>query len=394
VLKVGLTGGIGAGKSAVAELLVARGAVLVDADVLAREVVDPGTDGLAAVVDAFGAAVLGADGALDRAALARIVFADTAARGTLESIIHPRVRRRAAELAAAAPGDAIVVNDVPLLVETGQAPSYHLVIVVETDPAVRRQRLVARGMAADEAAARIAAQASDDQRRAAADVVLDNSGGRDRLAAAVTVLWQDRLVPYERRVRQRQPVRRPEHLAVVAPDPSWPDQYRRLAARLRHAVGIGRLDHVGSTAVPGLPAKDVLDMQLVVPDLVAADRIGDTLAAAGFPAYPGEWWDESAGADPAVLVKRLHGAADPGRLVHLHVRAEASPAWRVALLFRDWLRAVPAERDGYAARKRELAAAGLTTSEYADAKSPWVTAALTRAESWATDTGWQIPPAT
>lgn len=392
---MGLTGGIGAGKSTADQLLAAHGAVLIDSDVLAREVVAAGTEGLAAVAAEFGPAVLDADGALDRAALARIVFADAAARGRLESIIHPRVRQRAAELTAAAPDDAIVVNDVPLLVETDQAPTYHLVVVVETDPGVRRARLVARGMNADEAAARIAAQASDDQRRAAADVVLDNSGGREQLAAAVAALWHDRLLPYERHLRRREPVRRPERLALAAPDPSWPGQYRRLAARIRQALGpVGRLDHVGSTAVPGLPAKDIVDIQLVVPDLAAADRAGDPLAAAGFPAYPGEWWDESAGADPAVLVKRLHGAADPGRLVHLHVRTEAAPAWRAALLFRDWLRAVPAARDEYAAHKRELAAADLTTSEYAEAKAPWVTAALPRAETWGDATGWQIPPAT
>src|SRR3954466_5822137 len=129
-LRIGLTGGIGSGKSTVAQLLVQRGAVLVDADRLAREVVEPGTPGLAAVVEAFGDRVLAADGSLDRPALAAVVFADPEARRRLDGIVHPLVRRRAAELVAAAPPDAVVVQDMPLLVETGQASSFDLVVVV------------------------------------------------------------------------------------------------------------------------------------------------------------------------------------------------------------------------------------------------------------------------
>src|SRR5512132_2612972 len=130
VLRIGLTGGIGSGKSTVSELLAARGAVIVDADRIAREVVEPGTPGLAAVVAAFGEQVLAADGSLDRPALAAVVFSDPAARARLDAIVHPLVRRRTAELVAAAPGDAVVVNDVPLLVETGQAASFDVVLVV------------------------------------------------------------------------------------------------------------------------------------------------------------------------------------------------------------------------------------------------------------------------
>lgn len=388
---MGLTGGIGAGKSELARLLVARGAVLVDSDVLAREVVAPGTPGLAAVAEAFGADVAGADG-LDRARLAEIVFADPAARGRLESIIHPLVRSRAAELIAAAPPDAVVVNDVPLLVETGLTPTYHLVVVVEADPGVRRDRLVARGMTVEAAEARIAAQATDGERRAAADVVLDNSGGRQALAAAVDALWSARLVPYERNVRDRVPVRRPETLHLAEPDPTWPVQYERVAARIRYALGdrFLRLDHVGSTSVPGLIAKDVLDIQLVVADLAAADGIADLLGAAGLPRYGGDWYDgpPPGGAPAELLVKRYHGAADPGRLVHLHVRVAASPAWRYALAFRDWLRAGPAVRDDYAALKRRLAAAGASTSAYAELKDPWFADALPRLDTWTAGTGW------
>jgi dephospho-CoA kinase len=195
VLRVGLTGGIGSGKSTVAALLSRRGAVVVDADRIAREVVGPGTRGLAAVVGAFGKGVLAADGSLDRPALAAVVFADPEARARLDGIVHPLVRRRAGELIAALPDHAVVVNDVPLLVETGQAGSYDLVIVVETDPETRVARLVERGLTEQDARARIAAQATDDQRRAVADVVLDNRGTPEELAAQVDRLWADRIAP-------------------------------------------------------------------------------------------------------------------------------------------------------------------------------------------------------
>jgi dephospho-CoA kinase len=195
VLRIGLTGGIGSGKSTVSRLLVERGAVLVDADRLAREVVEPGTPGLAAVVEAFGDRVLAADGSLDRPALAAIVFADPEARRRLDGIVHPLVRQRAAELVAAAPADAVVVQDVPLLVETGQTASYDLVLVVEADPETRLARLVQRGLTEADARARIAAQASDEQRRAVADVVLDNSGSLESLAEQVDRFWAERVEP-------------------------------------------------------------------------------------------------------------------------------------------------------------------------------------------------------
>src|SRR5919206_24410 len=168
MLRIGLTGGIGAGKSTVSAALAGHGAVVVDADRIAREVVEPGSPGLDAVVAAFGRGVLTADGALDRPALAAVVFADPAARRRLDGIVHPLVRRRAAELERAAreaDEDAVVVHDVPLLAETGQAGSYDLVLVVETPADVRLPRLVARGLTADDARARIAAQATDEQRR-------------------------------------------------------------------------------------------------------------------------------------------------------------------------------------------------------------------------------------
>jgi dephospho-CoA kinase len=195
VLRIGLTGGIGSGKSTVSRLLEQRGAVIVDADAIAREVVAPGTPGLAAVVEAFGDGVVAPDGSLDRPALAAVVFADPDARKRLDAIVHPLVRARATEVAAAAPADAVVVNDVPLLVETGQAGSYDLVLVVEADPATRVARLVQRGLTAEDARARMAAQATDEQRRAVADVVLDNSGTPEELEAQVDRFWADRVAP-------------------------------------------------------------------------------------------------------------------------------------------------------------------------------------------------------
>jgi dephospho-CoA kinase len=195
VLRIGLTGGIGSGKSTVAGLLAARGARVIDADRIAREVVEPGTPGLDAVVGAFGAEVLTAEGALDRPALAAVVFADPQARRRLDGIVHPLVRSRAAELVAAAPPEAVVVQDVPLLVETGQAASYDLVLVVQADPATRVRRLVGRGLSEDDARARIAAQATDEQRRAVADVVLDNSGTVEELEAQVDRFWAERVAP-------------------------------------------------------------------------------------------------------------------------------------------------------------------------------------------------------
>lgn len=193
MLRIGLTGGIGSGKSTVARLLAERGAEVVDADVLAREVVAPGTPGLAAVVEAFGPGVLTAEGALDRQALAGVVFGDPEARARLDGIVHPLVRARARELIAAMPPDAVVVQDIPLLVETGQSGSFDLVLVVETDVNTRVARLVDRGLPEDDARARIAAQASDEQRRAVADVVLDNSGNPADLAAQVDRFWADRV---------------------------------------------------------------------------------------------------------------------------------------------------------------------------------------------------------
>lgn len=189
MIRVGLTGGIASGKSTVAELLAERGALIIDADRLAREVVEPGTPALAAIAARFGPEIL-AGGQVDRAALGRLVFADPGARRDLEAIVHPAVRARAAELEAVAEPDAVVVHVIPLLVETGQQDAFDLVVVVDADPEIQFRRLANRnGFDRDQAAARIGAQAGREERLAAADVVIDNSGDRDRLAEQVDALW-------------------------------------------------------------------------------------------------------------------------------------------------------------------------------------------------------------
>ena len=189
-MRVGLTGGLGAGKSTVSALLAEHGAVIIDADAIAREVVRGGTPGFAAVVERFGPDIVGPDGELDRAKLAEIVFADDVARTDLNGIIHPLVGERSRQLMADVPDDAIVVYDVPLLVENNGAGGFDVVVVVEADLATRLRRLDARGLAEPQARARMAAQASDEQRRAVADKVLHNNGSRDALAEQVSALWQ------------------------------------------------------------------------------------------------------------------------------------------------------------------------------------------------------------
>ena len=189
-MRVGLTGGVASGKSTVSAILDELGAVVVDADVLAREVVAPGTEGLSEVVEAFGSDVLTADGGLDRPALGAIVFGDEARRRVLEGIIHPRVRARAAEIEASAAPGALVVHDIPLLTETGQAGSFDAVVVVDVPVATQVARMVEkRGMAREDAEARVAAQASREDRLAVATYVVDNTGSLEELRARVAEVY-------------------------------------------------------------------------------------------------------------------------------------------------------------------------------------------------------------
>jgi len=390
VLRLGLTGGIGAGKSTVSAQLRELGALVVDADVVAREVVAPGTAGLASVAAEFGRDVLAADGSLDRAALAQRIFADDAARGTLNSILHPLIGARTGELVAAAPPDAVLVHDIPLLVENGMGAAFHLVMVVHAPAAQRIARLVAsRAMTREQAQARIATQADDAARRAAADVWLDNGAHPEALTAAVLAVWQQRLVPFEANVRRRSWAR--NHPVLVPADPTWPAQAQRLIARLRRVFGsaAASVDHIGSTAVPGLDAKDVLDLQVSVASLAQADELVDQLADAGFPRHVYTQDNpKPQRPDPAQWRTRLHVSADPARAANVHVRVQGSAGQEFALLFRDWLRAEPALMSEYLAVKRRAAADAAEILDYVAVKEPWFDAVYPRALAWARSTGW------
>jgi dephospho-CoA kinase len=405
MLRIGLTGGIGAGKSAVSAQFSQCGGVVVDGDVIAREVVEPGTEGLAALVDAFGDDILLPDGALNRPALAAKAFSSDEARATLNGIVHPLVGKRRAELIAAVPKDSVVVEDIPLLVESGMAPMFPLVVVVFADAEVRLTRLVQqRGMAEDDARARIAAQASDQQRRAVADVWLDNSGTPEVLAERAREVWDQRITPFAANLSAGQVVSPPVRL--VPADPVWPDQAARIVARLKTACGANalRVDHIGSTAVPGLDAKDVIDIQVTIESLAAADELTAALRSAGYPRIDdvssdvvkldarstAEGFDHSG--DAALWRKRLHGSADPGRPTFVHLRVDGWPNQQFALLFVDWLKANPDVRDEYLSVKRDAERAASPDGDierYLAVKEPWFLAAYRRAWDWADSSSWR-----
>ena len=400
MLKIGLTGGIASGKSVVAARLKDLGAVLVDADALAREVVEPGTEGLQRIAAEFGDGVLARDGRLDRPKLGALVFGNPERLAVLNGIVHPLVRARAAAITSAAPDGAVVVQDIPLLVETGQGSGFHLVLVVDAPDDVRLQRMQElRGMTEEAARSRMAAQATRGARLGAADVILDNSGTVQQLLDQVDMLWDRRLVPFARNLlagtrapRNGGPVLEPHR-------DEWARQAARIAARLTAAAPelILAVDHIGSTSVPGLAAKDVIDLQVAVPDFAAAATLAPLLAAAGFPSVRGIESDtpKPNAPDPSEWLKRFHANADPCRAVNVHVRSAGSAGWRYALMFRDWLRNEPSALRLYGAHKAELAArfaGSATTREYAEAKEPWFTdVAWPQMAAWADATGWAPP---
>lgn len=396
MLRVGVTGGIGSGKSTVSARLAELGAVVVDADQVAREVVEPGEPALDGIRKRFGDTVIRADGSLDRAGLAAIVFADSEALRALEEITGPAIARRVHERRAQAPGDAVSVFDMPLLVERGLWVHEHVNVVVEVDAETRVRRLVRhRGLDEADARRRIDAQASDEQRRAVADVVLDNSASERELVAHVENLWSRRLEPWNVALRDGIRSRRPDRWAVVPPRDDWEARGERVVAKLAAALSGERcvtdVAHIGSTAVAGLPAKDVIDVQVGVRTLAAADApsFGEALRDCGYLVTADNTADRpKPGTDPDGWRKRYYGGCDPAQVVHVHVREIDSAGWRFALLFRDWLRAQPAERDAYAAEKQRLLEIDPRTSVYAEAKEPWFDAAYERAQLWAARTGW------
>ncbi len=359
VLTVGLTGGIGSGKSAVGALLLQHGAVVVDADLVAREVVAPGTAGLSAVIAAFGPQLGRADGSLDRSALGDLVFHDDGARKQLNGIVHPLIAERTRLLFAAAERDGadVLVHDVPLLVETGLGAGYHLVVVVEAPVPVRLERLAARGLPGPQAQARMAAQADDTARRAVADVTLDNTGTPAVLAAQVRPLWVDRLTPYARNLAATRPAPRGP-VELVPSQQQWPAEAARLLARLRRRCPGAEVQHIGSTAVPGLVAKDVLDLQVEVATWAEVEALEGPLNRGGFVRRPDVSTDPvrfELDPDPEQWRKRVHLSADPGRAANVHVRIAGTTAARAAVTLRDRLRADGPARQGYAALKQRLA---------------------------------------
>ncbi|CDO06368.1 dephospho-CoA kinase [Mycolicibacterium cosmeticum] len=386
MLRIGLTGGIGAGKSTVSSTFSELGGIVVDGDVISREVVEPGTEGLARLVEAFGDGILQPDGALNRPALAAVAFSDEEKRQTLNGIVHPLVAHRRSELIEAAGTDAVIVEDIPLLVESHMAPMFPLVVVVHADPELRVKRLIEyRGFTEADARARIAAQATEEQRRAVADVWLDNSGSPGELVEKARWLWHERILPFAHNLKAGVPARREP--SVVTYDPDWAEQAQRIIARLNTACGhrAVRIDHIGSTAVPGMDGKDVIDIQITVPGLDVADELADALLAAGYPRVPAFTMDSVHGDDPAVWHKRFHASADPGRPTNVHLRVDGWPNQRFALLFVAWLRANPGVRADYLAAKH----AALAAPDYAVAKEPWFLDNYRRAQLWAEGTGWQ-----
>ncbi|HET8988416.1 MAG TPA: dephospho-CoA kinase [Humibacillus sp.] len=397
MLRVGLTGGIGSGKSSVAARLRALGAHVVDADAVAREVVEPGTDALRLIREHFGDTVIRADGALDRAALAAVVFPDRDALRALEAITTPAITARVATLRREAPEGGVSVFDMPLLVERGLWVHEHLNLVVDVDADTRVRRLVEqRDLEEGDARARIASQATDGERRAVADAVIDNTGTPDQLGERVDALWRERIEPYAANLRDGTRTRRAGRGAVVAPRSDWGRRGERVVAKIGAALapsGVAtEVSHIGSTAVPGLMAKDVIDVQVGVRHLAEADR-DDVRAAmrdAGYLLSERNSGDTpKPGTDPRAWGKRFYGGCDPVQVVHVHIREFGSPGWRFALLFRDWLVHVPAEREAYAAEKRRLLAIDDDTDAYVEAKEPWFDDAWRRAQEWADETDWR-----
>lgn len=352
-MRIGLTGGIGAGKSTVSATFAEYGAIVVDGDIIAREVVEPGTEGLARLVEAFGAEILLPDGALNRPALAAVAFSDDEKRATLNGIVHPLVGQRRAELIESAPADAVIVEDIPLLVESQMAPFFPLVVIVHADVETRVARLVEhRGFSEADARARIAAQATEEHRRIVADVWLDNSGHPDALKEAARQLWHERILPFANNIQNGTPAAAP--VEPVAFDASWPDQGRRIVARLQTACGHRalRVDHTGPTAVPGTDAADVIDVQVTVESLAVADELADPLRSVGYlrladgidgvePDARSTVAEFDHSDDPTRWRTRLHASADPGRPTNVHVRVAGWPDQQYALLLTDWLRAHP-----------------------------------------------------
>lgn len=341
MLRIGLTGGIGAGKSTVAGLLADRGAEVIDADAIARDVVAPGEPLLDVLAEAFGDDIIAADGGLDRAALAAVAFADPESTARLGALMHPVIRDRTQERFAASTAE-VVVHDVPLLVENHMEVGYHLSLLVDVPAEVRLERLVAtRGMDRTDAETRIARQADDAQRRAACDVIIANTGTVAATEAVVDRLWTERLKPFAANLAAGRPARREaeatgEEPAETRSLKAGADEVgshlggrrdgdsERLIAKLRHGTG-EEFPIASADASPTGPIR----LELTVPDASVAEALSPRLSALGFPpvaegaaaTLPDGGPGSAAGvgaADTGAIAR--HANADPGLPVDLTVR--------------------------------------------------------------------------
>lgn len=300
MMRIGLCGGMGSGKSTVAALLRERGAHLIDADAIARDIVQPGSAALLEIGARFGPRVLLPDGSSDRAALARIAFSDAQALQDLEAITHPRIWAATNEQFAALPADAIAVHDMPLLVEKRMSPEYHLVIAVLADPERRIRRLVdQRGLDLADVLRRITVQASDAQRRAAADVLIDNNTTPRELAAQVGQLWHERIAPFAANLAAglpASPTRISADAVILA------QQAARIAARIRRAESGG--DHLDAVPVRmTLLQRRTQILHVAIPagqhgEDPQRDEVSRRLTQAGFPPIAAEA-NHRGNADPA-----------------------------------------------------------------------------------------------
>lgn len=316
MLKIGLTGGIGAGKSTVSAMLSDMGAVIVDADLIAREVVEPGQPLLDEIAAEFGAEVLTPQGSLDRARLAELAFIDEASTQRLNALIHPAIRERTQGHFDRHADAEIVVHDVPLLVENSMSANYHLCLLVDVPADVRLARLMAsRGMERSDAEARIARQASDAQRRAACDIHIDNEGSPDETRATVETLVLDRLRPFAANLRAERWAPRTD--VTVDPDPA---AAARVSARIRRATSadypLNLLPRSTDSAAAQVRTPGLIELELLVPDRGTADFVAPALARAGLPGEPRTYVDNSA----SNATVRFHANCDPGQAVNLFVR--------------------------------------------------------------------------
>lgn len=409
MLEIGLTGGIGSGKSTIAHELASLGAHVIDSDQLARDVVAPGTEGLAQVVASFGPEMLFEDGNLDRAKLGRRVFSKPEDLATLNGIIHPLVRQRSEEKVRALPPGAVVVHDVPLLVEKHMAKLYDLVMVVSASRATRQKRLLdSRALSLEDIERRMAAQATDEARREVADIWLNNDGDPTATTHVLRQVWHERLAPYAVNLANERPASHSGLLNLLRSQQNgrnWHIKATQMANRIGYRLGIreGDICHIGATAVPGLDAEDVVELQLGVATRREAESVTASLASAGYPLVADaeggaacedfeRWWSTHAqtvgsGRDG---FERVHASADPGQNALVYVRQISSARWAYPLLMRDWLRADPRARDDFSRVRARWAGASVSRETFAAQCAAYLDGVTPAALAWA-EQNWRLP---